>query len=64
MFGTYMCKARGLLFSPSAADVLLPTEVSGPGPVLYKLLRLCKLHGGKAIAAALVGAGKAGHGMA
>lgn len=46
LFGTYLCKARGLPFSSSAADVLLPTEVSGPGPVLYKLLRLCKCTGG------------------
>lgn len=54
LFGTYLCKARGLPFSPSAADVLLPTEVSGPGPVLYKLLRLCKLHGGRAPAKQLL----------
>lgn len=54
LFGTYLCKARGLPFSPSAADVLLPTEVSGPGPVLYKLLKLCKLHGGRAPAKQLL----------
>lgn len=36
LFGTYLCKVRGLPFSPSVADVLLPTEVSGPGPVLIQ----------------------------